>query len=437
MPLRRLLPFLLLLTQAACAALPASPLHEAGRGVSAVAAPPAGGEVPRRAVPWRANDDDLVVVTLSGGGMRAATFGAEVLFEIERLGLLPRVDAVSAVSGGAIAGALFGLSCTAPDCPPRSGGRARPPWEPGAVFALLAEDMEQRLLDEFFEGAQVFAYWKGRLTRSDVMAERLDAVFFDGAVVADLNPRRPTILINASNFTDVAPAASALESVPFAFAAEDFAAIGVDLAGYPLSYAVMASSAFPGVFNLVPIRNYRRRIGGEATYVHLSDGGTSDNTGLLAVERLLRDLRREGRRPRRIIIVEADASLGLEGVPALIEDPRDRLDYVVDVSQGNRTANSLMLIAQERLERSVDRLGRELAGDGYRRVPLRLRAVADRDLALWYDVKTVATRYSISPSQLCRVRAAALTVSREMLTGGLCAEMPGLCTPVPDAAFTC
>ncbi|MBR8512230.1 patatin-like phospholipase family protein [Burkholderia cenocepacia] len=48
-------------------------------------------------------------VAISGGGSRAANFGMYILKELERLGVLNRIDAISSVSGGSIAAAHFGL----------------------------------------------------------------------------------------------------------------------------------------------------------------------------------------------------------------------------------------------------------------------------------------------------------------------------------------
>jgi len=54
-------------------------------------------------------DEMFIGLAISGGGSRAANFGAAVMFELADLGLLHRVDAISSVSGGSIAAAYYAL----------------------------------------------------------------------------------------------------------------------------------------------------------------------------------------------------------------------------------------------------------------------------------------------------------------------------------------
>ena len=57
-----------------------------------------------------ASDDRFIGLALSGGGMRSAVFSTQILFELQKLGILDQVDVVSALSGGAIAATLFARS---------------------------------------------------------------------------------------------------------------------------------------------------------------------------------------------------------------------------------------------------------------------------------------------------------------------------------------
>ena len=49
-------------------------------------------------------------MALSGGGSRSANFAAACMFQLERFGLLQRVDYISSVSGGSLAGAYYCVS---------------------------------------------------------------------------------------------------------------------------------------------------------------------------------------------------------------------------------------------------------------------------------------------------------------------------------------
>ena len=51
--------------------------------------------------------EDGVGLALSGGGFRATLFHAGVLWRLNELGWLPRVDRISSVSGGSIAAAVL------------------------------------------------------------------------------------------------------------------------------------------------------------------------------------------------------------------------------------------------------------------------------------------------------------------------------------------
>ncbi|MBP6265075.1 MAG: patatin-like phospholipase family protein, partial [Nitrospira sp.] len=54
-------------------------------------------------------DGRFVGLAFSGGGSRAAVFGAAVMKELDGLGLLQQVDVLSAVSGGALPAASYAL----------------------------------------------------------------------------------------------------------------------------------------------------------------------------------------------------------------------------------------------------------------------------------------------------------------------------------------
>jgi hypothetical protein len=54
-------------------------------------------------------DGVFVGIALSGGGSRAANFSAAVLLELDRLGILDKVTALSAVSGSSLPTAYYGL----------------------------------------------------------------------------------------------------------------------------------------------------------------------------------------------------------------------------------------------------------------------------------------------------------------------------------------
>src|SRR6185436_2664141 len=56
------------------------------------------------------DDGNFVGIGISGGGSRSANFAAACMFHLQRLGLLQRVDYISAVSGGSLTAAYYCVS---------------------------------------------------------------------------------------------------------------------------------------------------------------------------------------------------------------------------------------------------------------------------------------------------------------------------------------
>jgi NTE family protein len=178
-----------------------------------------------------------------------------------------------------------------------------------------------------------------RFSRSDLAAECYDDLLFKGATFADLMKQsdRPFLSINA---TDIASGAR------FEFTQDEFDLIGSDLSQFPISRAVAASSAFPICLTPVVLKNYSaeqpkpepewiksilenptastrlkymaahaRSYGDEHRhFIHLLDGGLSDNLGLRGA--LDRAIAREQsaqvpsvpwKLPRRVALIVVDA----------------------------------------------------------------------------------------------------------------------------------
>src|SRR5262249_38363704 len=124
--------------------------------------------------------------------------------------------------------------------------------------------------------------------RADLMADIFDHLLFHRATFGDLPPR-PRLLINATTN----PGHS------FTFTPAVFLCLGSRLDRYPRAMAVMASAAFPGVFNNFPLGCYAHgsaNLGSwaldpcnalrwkiPARYKHLYDGGATDNLGINAI----------------------------------------------------------------------------------------------------------------------------------------------------------
>jgi len=247
----------------------------------------------------------MAAITLSGGGARAAAFGLGVLQELKATQftlhgqpttLLDQVALVSGVSGGSILAAHFAafgdatLSRFEPDF-------LLVPFEAQLIRQALAPTLLYRLSSP----------WYGR---TQVLAQRLDELY-GGLTFGDVRrrPGAPDLMITATDLTTGAP---------FDFTPEQFQVICSDLDATPLSFAAAASSAVPLLLSPATVRNhagscpqratastadpatadYRTRIlqrsvdgyrnAGERPFIHLVDGGVTDNLGVrLMLDRLV------------------------------------------------------------------------------------------------------------------------------------------------------
>ncbi|HGG58922.1 MAG TPA: hypothetical protein ENK26_03270 [Gammaproteobacteria bacterium] len=252
--------------------------------------------------PDRASDL-LVVAAFSGGGSRASALALGALEAMANLKinwhgrqrrLIDEIDLVSSVSGGSFTAAWFGLH----------GGAALDEFRD----RFLYRDIESDLVKKIINPLNWARLWSPYYDRSELAKDHYDDILFNKATFADLRRRQgPEILINATDMT---------LGDSFTFDAPHFDLLCADLDSFPLSRAVAASSAVPGIFSPVTLFNYAggcgyqtpawvgsvlaanddederlplaRKIAAyqnilERPYIHLLDGGLADNLGLRAI----------------------------------------------------------------------------------------------------------------------------------------------------------
>ena len=245
--------------------------------------------------------DLAVLVSFSGGGTRASAFAYGVLQELAATEirtaqgsrpLLHEIDMISSVSGGSFTAAYYGLH----------GEQIFTDFE----ARFLRKDVEGILFRKLFNPLNWARLMSSAYGRSDLAAKYYDKELFDGATFAKLQqPDRPLVVINA---TDLASG----ERMPFV--QETFDMLCADFAAYPVSHAVAASSAVPVIFSPITVENFAGRCGyqppawvaealkdetltrrkivardiqslrdrHERPWLHLVDGGITDNLGLRA-----------------------------------------------------------------------------------------------------------------------------------------------------------
>jgi len=271
--------------------------------LTACATPAAPINAPLTGVPLEApharaaQGEDLIVLALSGGGARAASFHLGVLRGLQEMRgrdgrpLSEHVAVVTSVSGGSVLAAYYALN-----------------GEDGLdtfYQAYLAREWRVR-------GAGSPAGWAGAMRGGlngprQLSAWLADNVYGD-ATMGDMRAG-PRVILNA---TDI------YNSTPFAFTQFFFDGLCSDVRQVRVADAVAASMAVPVAFRPVLIESYTARCEGPPAwvprvladrdelenvrqtaraflnyrgdtraaqrYVHLSDGGVADNLGLLSLQ---------------------------------------------------------------------------------------------------------------------------------------------------------
>lgn len=271
-------------------------------------------------------DKPFVGIAISGGGSRAAAFGAAVLQELDRLGFLQHVTAISSVSGGGLPAAYYALH--------GDSIRTDSDWE--HVHDLMRTNFRTKWLWRYLRPDNLLLTATTDYDRSNVLADVLNDVLFKDATFSSLGsagPRRPTLLINATQL-------GLSEARQFTFTGSNFISyVDSDLNKYSIADAVVASAAFPGVFSAVTLKNYvtgpRRATPLPQGYVHLIDGGPSDNLGvdtLLSAARAHRGTSKQSNFRCFIFAVDAYPP-GADPSMTFRRDLRDSaIDYIVDTN---------------------------------------------------------------------------------------------------------
>jgi NTE family protein len=278
---------------------------------------PKSGYRPYLIVPKLRNNDQgtLFVLSFSGGGTRAAAFSYGVLEELrrteivaggQRRRLIDEVDIITGVSGGSFTALAYALH----------GEKLFAEYEQ----RFLKRDVEGELLTR---ALNPFNWWKfvgGTAGRSELAAELYDEILFEGATFADLLARPGPAAVATG--TDISTGSR------LAFFQNDFDLLCTDLNKMRLSRAAATSSAVPVVLSAVTFDNYggtcgyrypgwvdvvanpdpkkRARPSARAyqrylemkafqdranrPYIHLVDGGVSDNLGVRGVLETLEEL---------------------------------------------------------------------------------------------------------------------------------------------------
>jgi NTE family protein len=241
--------------------------------------------------------DDLIILALSGGGARAASFHLGVLRGMhelqgrDRRPLTDHIALITSVSGGSVLSAYYALH----------GDAGLDTFDE----AYLAQDWQVR---RGRSPASWSGLMRGGMNGPAQLADWLDANVYDGARMSALGAG-PRVIINATDMYN---------STPFAFTQFFFDGICSTLMDVRVADAVAASMAAPVAFRPILIESYPDRCTGPPewtsrvladraefenvrqtarafenyrgntramqSYLHLTDGGVADNFGLLSLQ---------------------------------------------------------------------------------------------------------------------------------------------------------
>jgi len=293
---------------------------------------PSQGYRPAVLAEGRPLNDIVLLLAFSGGGTRAAALSYGVLQELRDTQiasgrLLDEVDAITSVSGGSFTSAYYALY----------GDRIFEDFEQ----RMLHKDLQGGLIRSLFNPLNWFRMLGTFFDRSELAVGLYDRNVFDGATFADLIAAKgPLVQINATDLE---------AGYHFTFFQPQFDFLCSDLSSFSVARAVTASSAVPGAFSPLVLRNYAGSCGfgkpawleaaladpksnprrfRAATilsgyldtetrpYLHLVDGGVADNIGLrvpldnvMLAGGLLARTEQLGARPRQIAVIVVNAEV--------------------------------------------------------------------------------------------------------------------------------
>ena len=249
----------------------------------------------------KASPELLMLLAFSGGGKRSSAFSYGVLRGLRDMPIrtvagqhrmLDEIEGISSVSGGSFTAAYYGL-------------------HRDQIFFDYEKDFLKQDINAYVWGMYLLPWhWGWMLSASygtnDRMQDIYDNLMFHGSTYADLEKNgAPIVWIGA---TDIS------YGHVFTFNPENFDLLCSDLGRFPIARAVAASNGFPVLFSPITLDDHAERCGGwrprwmdreaqasedaqirhgllvqqaeayldpaRTRFVHLSDGGITDNLAL-------------------------------------------------------------------------------------------------------------------------------------------------------------
>lgn len=385
-------------------------------------------------------DGNLMILMFSGGGSRAAALGYGVLeqFKQTQIGqdpkkptLLDNIDVVFGVSGGSVLATYFALE----------GKDTVPKFEE----KFLRKDFQSQLTDQFFSLANLPKLTSPEYGRGDLLQEQLNLALYKGKTFGDLTHQRkgPFAVVSATDMS---------LGQKVTFTQEFFDGLCLNLNRLEIARAVAASSAVPLLFSPITLNNN----GGNCHYhvpemakmvtvftaesqksksveeikdtlasyqdsqnrpfIHLVDGGLTDNLGLGIFTDVYDVVGKEGiyqkareAKLKQIVIINVNAQNEVEShidQSAAIPGTRDVVNTVINVPIDRNTQTTL-----RRFRDFSDEWQKEMAKHPKNQriamhfVSLNLKDLPDSDLKK--AVLNISTSFRLTHTEVSQLKHAA------------------------------
>ena len=385
-------------------------------------------------------DSNLILLMFSGGGSRAAALGYGVLEQFKHTpvksgrqegNLLENIDLVYGVSGGSLLAAYFALQ----------GADVIPKFEND----FLKKNFQSEVINQILSFSNLPRLTSPQFGRGDLLQEQLNLALYRNATFADLAHKRkgPFAVISATDMNI---------GQKITFTQEFFDSLCLNLNDLEIARAVAASSSVPLIFSPLTLNNNggncnytipelaileaSERDGGlksknieevknilslyqnskERPFIHLVDGGLTDNLGLSSLtdiydvmgqEKIYRKALESGL--KRIVVINVNAQ----------NEVTSEIDQSADVPGVTDVVNTIINVPIDRNTQITLRRFREFAeqwNKNMRKIPapdrveLYFVSLSLKDLPeslLRKEVLNISTSFYLPASDINKLKRAA------------------------------
>ena len=385
-------------------------------------------------------DSNLILLMFSGGGSRAAALGYGVLEQFKHTpvksgrqagNLLENIDLVYGVSGGSLLAAYFALQ----------GADVIPKFEND----FLKKNFQSEVINQILSFSNLPRLTSPQFGRGDLLQEQLNLALYRNATFADLAHKRkgPFAVISATDMNI---------GQKITFTQEFFDGLCLNLNDLEIARAVAASSSVPLIFSPLTLNNNggncnytipelaileaSERDGGlksknieevknilslyqnskERPFIHLVDGGLTDNLGLSSLtdiydvmgqEKIYRKALESGL--KRIVVINVNAQ----------NEVTSEIDQSADVPGVTDVVNTIINVPIDRNTQITLRRFREFAeqwNKNMRKIPapdrveLHFVSLSLKDLPespLRKEVLNISTSFYLPASDINKLKRAA------------------------------